>query len=101
MEVCSPFHSIPILSFVSFSIIDRTDGAGEIYAYLPLTESNAEIIAAVPPLSVENPDYGFSVGRGAFTFPSGEWVTVAERIKMNDPNATNGMFIAIFLFRSL
>lgn len=68
----------------------RTDGAGELYAYLPLTDQNAAALLNVPPLTIENPDYGFSVGRGAFTFPAGEWVTIAERIKLNDPASYNG-----------
>ncbi|KIJ43192.1 polysaccharide lyase family 14 protein [Sphaerobolus stellatus SS14] len=68
----------------------RTDGLGELYAYLPLTDGNAQILASVPPLTIENPDYGFSVGRGAWTFPAGTWTVIAERVKLNDPEDTNG-----------
>ncbi|TDL14743.1 hypothetical protein BD410DRAFT_858017 [Rickenella mellea] len=68
----------------------RLNGTGEVYAYLPLTEKNNAVMLAVPPMADANPDYGFSVGRGSFKFPAGEWVTVAERIKMNDPSKTNG-----------
>lgn len=68
----------------------RTDGLGELYAYLPLTDDNAAVLATVPPETIENPDYGFSVGRGAWTFPAGAWTTIAERVKVNDPDSLNG-----------
>ena len=38
---------------------------------------------AVPPRSIQHPDYGFSVGRGAWRFETGKWTTVAERVRMN------------------
>ena len=64
---------------------------GELYAYLPLLQQNADAVAKVPPVTDENPVYGFSIGRGAFTFPTGKWITVAQRIKLNDPpSAFNG-----------
>ncbi|GJJ13470.1 hypothetical protein Clacol_007724 [Clathrus columnatus] len=69
----------------------RANGAGEVYAYLPLSENNAQVLATVPPMSVENPDYGFSIGRGAWTFRPGAWNVVAERIKLNDPGKNNGI----------
>ena len=68
----------------------RTNGAGELYAYLPLTDQNQKVLLAVPPQSIANPDFGTSVGRGSFTFTSGQWVTIAERIKLNDPASYNG-----------
>ncbi|TDL21294.1 hypothetical protein BD410DRAFT_724617 [Rickenella mellea] len=73
-----------------FRLMWRTNGTGELYAYVPLTDDNANILSIVPPLSILNTDYGWSVGRGAWTFPSGEWVTVAERIKLSDPYEANG-----------
>lgn len=84
-----------------FLILYSADGAGEVYAYLPMTENNANVLAKVPPKTIENPDYGFSVGRGAWTFPAGAWSVVAERIKLNDPGKNNGIisFITLsFLF---
>jgi len=68
----------------------RAGGAGEVYAYLPLTSTNSERLGAVPPQSIENPDYGFSVGRGAWTFHRGAWNVIAERIQLNDPGQNNG-----------
>jgi len=68
----------------------RTDGEGELYTYLPLTDENAAVQLTVPPLTVENTDYGFSVGRGSFNFTAGEWFTITERILLNDPDSYNG-----------
>jgi hypothetical protein len=70
---------------------DSTNGAGELYAYLPLTKNNAEVFAKVPPQTIEDPNYGYSVGRGAWTFHANAWNTIAERIKLNDPGKKNGM----------
>jgi hypothetical protein len=57
-----------------------------------LNETNATQQLKVPPLSVENSDYGFSVGRGAFNFKQavGNWVTVAIRVRLNDIGVDNG-----------
>ena len=55
----------------------RADGKGELYTYLPLTDANKDAQMQVPG-TILNDDYGFSVGRGAFTFTAGEWITVAE-----------------------
>lgn len=71
-------------------------GLGEIYAYLPLTEVNAHVLMDVPPKTIENPDYGFSVGRGAWTFQAGAWNTVAERIKLNKPGKNDGIFQSFY-----
>lgn len=42
------------------------------------------------PNSIENTDFGFSVGRGSYSFPPGEWTTVLQRIQLNDPGEYNG-----------
>ena len=70
----------------------RTGSVAELYTYLPLTPENAEYLKSVPPCSLENGDYGFSVGRGAFHLDVavGRWVSVAFRIKLNDIGSANG-----------
>ena len=68
----------------------RANGLGELYAYLPINDQNTQQLLAVPPRSINNPDFGVSAGRGAFTFPAGQWVTVTERIKLNDPGSFDG-----------
>ena len=65
------------------------NGRGELYAYLPPSESNTRRLLAIPG-SYENPDYGFSVGRGSFSFHADVWTTVAERVKLNDVGQKNG-----------
>lgn len=68
----------------------RGDGLGELYAYVPLSSSNAERLKRVPPKSIQHADYGFSVGRGAFRFPAAEWVAIAQRVKMNTVGRADG-----------
>ncbi|ODN94816.1 alginate lyase [Cryptococcus wingfieldii CBS 7118] len=56
----------------------RTNGAGEIYDYLPVSYTDSDS------------GYGESIDRGAFTWATGEWVTVANRVKLNDVGSANG-----------
>jgi hypothetical protein len=68
----------------------REKGLGELYTYLPMNDQNTNAQLAVPPQSFGHSEFGFSVGRGSFTFPAGQYVTVAQRIKLNAPKAFNG-----------
>ncbi|KAI0359309.1 hypothetical protein OH77DRAFT_1017373 [Trametes cingulata] len=68
----------------------RENGVGELYAYVPQIEANTKRLLAVPPRSIQHPDYGFSVGRGAWTFEPGRWTRVMERVSMNDVGEENG-----------
>ncbi|KAF8638871.1 hypothetical protein AX17_001927 [Amanita inopinata Kibby_2008] len=68
----------------------RTDGAGELYTYLPPSFSANKKLCHIAPLSDCNPVYGASVGRGAFHFAAGRWTTVAQRVKLNDVGEANG-----------
>lgn len=70
--------------------MSRRGGSGEIYSYMPEFEKNTKELLAAPPKSHGDHQFGFSVGRSAFVFPRGQWVTVAERVKMNDPGEENG-----------
>jgi hypothetical protein len=69
----------------------RQNGEGEIYAYMPPYEENTKSLLSVPPKSYGSQEYGFSVGRGSFTFSSGTWITLAQRVKLNDPGVSNGI----------
>ena len=73
----------------------RSGGKGEIYAYILPNKSNMDRLLEVPPESLENPDYGFSVGRGAFKFPKGAWTTIAERVKLNTVGKVDGQYFAL------
>ncbi|KDQ56220.1 polysaccharide lyase family 14 protein [Jaapia argillacea MUCL 33604] len=68
----------------------RAAGNGEVYAYLNPTPNNIAHLLKVPPSSKQNPDYGFSVGRGAFQFKPGRWFNIAQRVKLNDVGHENG-----------
>ncbi|KAJ8697260.1 hypothetical protein PTI98_007057 [Pleurotus ostreatus] len=74
----------------------RANAIGELYAYLPLTPNNEAQLAAVPPYSRQNADYGFSVGRGSFCLDAavGQWIALAFRVKLNDVGSENGEHFA-------
>ena len=72
----------------------RNGGKGEIYAYILPNKSNTDRLLEVPPESLENPDFGFSVGRGAFKFPKDTWTSIAERVKLNTVGKADGRFFA-------
>ncbi|XJO78321.1 hypothetical protein BDV3_002783 [Batrachochytrium dendrobatidis] len=67
----------------------RTGGAGESYIYLPF-DQQVPGFCKIPPKSVCNPDYGTSIGRGSWTFPTGEWVTVSQTITLNTVGVADG-----------
>ena len=87
--------SIPLshISVCFMFCISREDGIGELYTYLPQTERNTQRLLLVPPKSIQHPDYGFSVGRGAFTFTPGRWTRVTQRVKMNALGKEDGTFL--------
>ncbi|KAJ7481441.1 polysaccharide lyase family 14 protein [Mycena latifolia] len=71
----------------------RPEGAGELYTYLPDPSdpkyaANAKLCTM--PNSECNPTYGASISRGAFTFPTGEWLSVSERVKLNAAGQADG-----------
>ncbi len=75
----------------------RTNGAGELYTYLPPDYDENQAVCDVPPFSTCNDVYGASVGRGAFTFKTGARTTIGQRIKLNDAGQANGeieLFVA-------
>ncbi|TFK97389.1 hypothetical protein BDV98DRAFT_574740 [Pterulicium gracile] len=59
----------------------RANGEGELYTYLPPVPSNDKVLCAIPPRSIRNNDYGYSVGRGSFNLNDavGRWMGVALR----------------------
>jgi hypothetical protein len=65
----------------------RTDGAGEVYAYIPTPNnlcSDSNIIC--------NDDFGVSISRGSFTFVSGAWNLVTLLVQLNSPgDIANGV----------
>lgn len=51
----------------------RRDGQGEVYAYLPTSET-----------------YGTSIGRGAWQFQPGIWYKLEQELSLNTPGLTDG-----------
>ncbi|KAB5591677.1 hypothetical protein CTheo_4885 [Ceratobasidium theobromae] len=74
-----------------FSLRLMTNGAAEMYAYLPSTPANEAALKDVPPMTHRNPDFGWSVGRGCFKFQPGKWTTIAERVRLNEVGQANGI----------
>lgn len=70
------------------NFILRENGIGELYAYLPHHPFNTRacLSPTTPPdvraKSIAHDDWGFSVGRGAWRFETGRWITVAERVRI-------------------
>ncbi|KAH9939572.1 hypothetical protein B0H21DRAFT_32694 [Amylocystis lapponica] len=74
----------------SARIMWRKNGMGELYTYLPPGKPGNTNVCDVPPFSTCNDVYGASVGRGSFTFASGQWTTVSQRVRLNDVGQANG-----------
>jgi hypothetical protein len=51
----------------------RAAGIGEVYAYLPTSH-----------------DHGTSLGRGAWTFPTGRWTHIEQEVRLNTPGSPDG-----------
>jgi hypothetical protein len=72
----------------SARVMWRANGDGELYNYFPPEAEND--YCSFPPKSVCNKNFGDSIGRGAFQFKAGQWNTVSQRLKLNDPGQKNG-----------
>ncbi|KAI8591898.1 hypothetical protein BDZ88DRAFT_410048 [Geranomyces variabilis] len=67
----------------------RKNGAGEIYLYVDATAQVPDF-CSIPPLTVCNGAYGNSIGRGSFTWATGKWQSVLQRITLNTPGKNDG-----------
>lgn len=66
----------------------RDKGIGEVYAYLPNSAQRQDLCDNK--VNICNPDYGFSLGRGSFKFPTGKWISVRQIITLNTAGKRNG-----------
>jgi hypothetical protein len=67
----------------------RTDGMGELYAYIPDKGQDKDLCSGKNDFC--NPDYGNSLDRGIFTFTTGEWNKLKLVITPNKkPKTTTG-----------
>ena len=60
----------------------RSQGVGELYAYLPQDKQNVSALLDVPPYSYVNSDYGISLGRGSFEYARGGWTNVSQTVRL-------------------
>jgi len=76
----------------SLRLMFRTNGMGESYAYLPtgLPGNDDPNVCNAPPFSHCNPQYGASVGRGAYTYAKRRWTTVTQHIRLNNKGKADG-----------
>lgn len=69
----------------------RKEGMGELYNYFPTDVQQGGGYCETAPMSHCDAKFGDSIGRGAFTFPSGKWTTLTQRLKLNTPaSESNG-----------
>jgi len=83
---CSGGEEANGIECFSARIMWRTNGEGEVYAYIPDSNnlcSDKTIIC--------NSDFGDSISRGSFTFTSGQWNHITLLVQMNNPpDVANG-----------
>ncbi|TPX66842.1 hypothetical protein SpCBS45565_g04162 [Spizellomyces sp. 'palustris'] len=65
----------------------RTSGLGEIYLYVDRNLQDSSF-CKVKPVTLCNPTYGASMGRGAYHFTPGSWTAVSQTVVLN--SFTNG-----------
>ncbi|BGP22579.1 alginate lyase, polysaccharide lyase family 14 protein [Rhodotorula toruloides] len=75
----------------SMRLMFRTGGMGELYLYAP-REKQVDSLCTLPPLSFCNSVYGMSIGRGSWTFKTGEWTDIRQDIWLNTPGKADGGF---------
>lgn len=68
----------------------RPKGAGELYLYIPPGVNNNDNFCGKAANTKCETSYGESVGRGTWTWTPGKWMTVSERILLNDSGKANG-----------
>ncbi|KAJ1305613.1 hypothetical protein OPQ81_000610 [Rhizoctonia solani] len=75
----------------------RANGAAELYSYLPPSgESvNKKSVCSQPGSTCEG-DYGWSLGRGEWTWATGEWQTIAQKVTLNTPGKNDGEVIVYY-----
>lgn len=78
----------------SVRLMWRKDCEAEVYAYLPRVE-NQHLIDKYKDSLTQNQTtkiiYGWSIGRGEFSLPKGNWIKVDLTVKVNDPGVKNGV----------
>lgn len=66
----------------------RTLGAGELYAYIPENLQQKDLCQREGVYC--DATYGYSLGRGSWTFKTGEWIKVKQVVHLNQPGQPDG-----------
>ena len=69
----------------------RTNGMGELYLYAPRALQSSGL-CSTPPLTYCNSVDGMSIGRGSWTFKTGQWTNIRQDIWLNTPGVADGGF---------
>ncbi|KAJ3293384.1 hypothetical protein HK104_004513 [Borealophlyctis nickersoniae] len=85
----------PATDCFSTRFMFRSAGVAEIYLYVE-DALQVDAFCKVPPVSVCNPQYGNSIGRGAWSWQTGKWQKVMQRITLNTPGKPDGRVQVFF-----
>jgi hypothetical protein len=69
----------------------RTDGAAEVYAYLAKDKQVSNFCSETGVIC--NDDYGDSLGRGSFSWGTGQWNSVTQVVGLNTPGKQDGTLV--------
>ncbi|KAM0748883.1 hypothetical protein T439DRAFT_290964 [Meredithblackwellia eburnea MCA 4105] len=75
----------------STRLMFRTGGMGEMYLYAPKSSQPDSLCKTLPVSYCDGP-YGMSIGRGAWTFKTGEWTNIRQDVVLNTPGQPDGSF---------
>ncbi|CAE6520936.1 unnamed protein product [Rhizoctonia solani] len=75
----------------------RKNGAAELYTYLPTSakSTNKKAVCSASNTSCDG-DYGWSLGRSKWTWETGKWQTIAQKVTLNDVGKSNGEVIVYY-----
>lgn len=84
---CSGGSQTDGTSCFSTRLMWRANGTGEVYAYIPTNSTGLCTQSNV----ICNSDFGTSLGRGTFTFQTGQWQTIYLVVVLNKVGIANGV----------
>jgi len=69
----------------------RTNGEGEVYAYIPQKDSICN-----NPNFICNSDFGISIQRGSFSFQDSSWNRITLLVLLNSPTSVDNGYVALY-----
>ncbi|KAI8582356.1 hypothetical protein K450DRAFT_171083, partial [Umbelopsis ramanniana AG] len=67
----------------------RQNGQGELYAYIPKDRQSESLCQQMNVIC--NAEYGYSFGRGSFSWKTKAWNTITQTIRLNTVGKRDGM----------